>query len=212
MGAEGVHFTPEAYSIVTTIETGSTVRSVKIGAEVSREQRRPEAIEGGMIEGTVQLAALAREQQTSGPDIDHFIKLKLADRIEQADRGVSSKTSPTANTLRADNIAVEAVRVELKLHVFVDLPVDVDTSVVDGELIAVGLMVHRSILDGIEAGPDSHADRDPLVIVGLDRSTSIGTRQRGSHPSHQRRHGPSNYKLFPPPHNMSLHTHALPCE
>src|SRR6185437_2017750 len=147
MGAEGVNLAPEGRRIVTTIETGSTTApSVKIAAEVGREKRRPETIEGRMVEGTVQLTALAREQHAPDPDIDHLIELKLADCIEQADRGVSSKTSPTANLLRADNITVEAIRIELELAILVDLPVDVDTSIVDGELIAVGMTVHRSIL------------------------------------------------------------------
>src|SRR5690348_5456953 len=131
MGAEGVNLAPEGCGIVTTIETGSAtggVGTVKIGAEVGGEERCPETIEGGMIEGTVQLASLAREQHTSDPDIDHLVELKLADRIEQADRGIASKilTTTGKRTRTSVHITIEAVRVELKLHILVDLAVDVD--------------------------------------------------------------------------------------
>ncbi len=73
-----------------------------------------------------------------------------------------------------------------------DLPIDVDTSVIDLEVVAVRRRVNSVAFDGVETRPNSHADRNPLVIVGLDRSAGVDRWRRGRHPSHQRHHGPSN--------------------
>ena len=60
------------------------------------------------------------------------IEPSAGDRIQHADVRIAPKM------IRArTNRTVEAFCVELKLHVLVDLPVDVDTSIVDCELIAV---------------------------------------------------------------------------
>ncbi len=208
--AEGMDLAEEHRAIGPTIEPRlAPCRAIgpigEVAAEVLRKEGSPEAVEGGMVVRPVQLPTLARHQGASNPEIEHLVELKLPDRIQQADVGVAAKMIGAP-----PNVAVETFGVEGEPDILVDLPVDVDPGIVHFEVIAV--MAPRCALDRVETAADPHPDRDPFVVIRLNRATSKGTGHRGSHSSHQRRDGSSNYKLFPPPFEMSLHTDALPCE
>ena len=84
----------------------------------------------------------------------------------------------------AADVTIEAFGVELKTDELVDLPVDIDTSVVDAEAVAVLSTARRPIFYHIETCTRTHSDGNPLVVVGLDHTAGVRTGQRGCHPSH----------------------------
>ena len=87
------------------------------------------------------------------------MELKLSDRIEQADRRVvTEEITSSSIAIAATNVAIEAIRIELEPNILVDLAVDINTSIVDLELVAILSAVRRSVLDPVEAGTDTHAD------------------------------------------------------
>jgi len=98
-----------------------------------------------------------------------------------------------------------------------NLAVEINTSIVYRKLVAImrpTRSVCRSsrIFDCIEAGPESHADRNPLIVISLDRSGCVDYWGRGHSPSHQCRCGPGNQKLLPQPCHIYLHRNCLPFE
>src|SRR4029078_6156255 len=88
----------------------------------------------------------------------------------------------TAYTVR--NITAKTFGVELEADIFVDLPVDINTSVVYPKGVAVLRMVRRPIFDHVETRTSTHADGNPLVVVGLDRACGVCIGDSGCHPSH----------------------------
>jgi hypothetical protein len=78
-----------------------------------------------------------------------------------------------------------------------DLPVDINTSVVDPESIAVLSSARRPIFYRIETETRTHSKADPLVIVYLNRAAGERTGDRGRQSSQERHGSHSDQKYFP---------------
>jgi hypothetical protein len=166
----------EDHAIVTAKQPSPTWANVP--AVVVGKERRPKAIEGRVVEGAIQFASLCRHQGAPKPDVHELIILDLPDRIDQADITITRELSTTTA-----NRTVKTFGVEGELDVLMDLSVDIDTSVVDSEVVAVCITVRCRPFLSIETGAHPHSNANPLVIVGLDRATSVRTGDRGYHPS-----------------------------
>ncbi len=137
VGPEGMDLPEEDRTVVTTIETRLSARRApgaawEVAAEISGEKRGPEPVEGRMVERTVQLTTLARDQGASNPEVDQLVDLEFSDRVEQPNVGVAAKMRAAP-----PDVAVKTFRVERKLDVLVDLPIDVNTRIVDLEIVTV---------------------------------------------------------------------------
>src|SRR6266850_4939656 len=194
----------EDHAIVTAKHTSPSCTNVP--AVVVGEERSPKAIEGRVVERAVQFASLCRHQGAPEPDVRVLIILDLPDRIDQADITITRKSCTCANR------TVKTFGVEGELDVLMDLSVDIDTSIVDIEVVGVSITVRCRPFLSIETGAYPHSDANPLVIVGLDRATSVRTGNRGYYPRHQRHGGPSNQQYFPPSLLIYLHGISLPSE
>ena len=89
--------TPQDRAIVTAINTSPTCAEAP--AKVCGVERRLKAFVDRVVERPIQFAALAWHQRTPDPEVHEVIKLKLPDRIDQADIGISRemlRPPPTA--------------------------------------------------------------------------------------------------------------------
>src|SRR5678815_539059 len=91
-----------------------------------------------------------------------------------------------------------------------DLPVYIDTSVIDAETVAPLSTTRRPIFSHTETGTRSHSDGNPLVVVRLDRASCVGAGDRTYHPGYQRYSGPSNHKQSLHSFSLYLHGDSLP--
>ena len=102
--------------------------------------------------------------------------------------GISCRSVP----ITCPGRTVKTFGVELETDELVDLPVDINTSVVDAKGVAVLSTARRPIFDHIETRTHTHSDGNPLVIVELDRAAGVCAGNRRRHPGHQRHGGPSS--------------------
>src|SRR5437773_8939657 len=128
-------FPEEGRAVVTAIETSPTITpvSAETPAEVGLIKRCSKAIKDRVVERTIQFATLCRHQHAPEPYVHQLINLELPDRIQQADIGITPETC----TCTSADVTVKTFGVELETDVLMDLPVDINTSVVDPKAVAV---------------------------------------------------------------------------
>src|SRR5688572_7041663 len=143
--------TPDVHAVVARVDAGTA--GPEVDAEVRRVEGRLIRVIGARVERSVQLLPFGRHEQTAAPDVEVRAELDLRDAVEQVELGEVAV------------LTEDAIGVELEFEILMNLTVDVDTSVVDVEILRPIVAARRLVLRRGEREAAADAEADPLRVV-----------------------------------------------